>query len=122
MLKLDSSIFISTMAKLSADILEQALSVGEGGEENVNNLIKELTTDTNIEAKTDLNANQITAISRALWFAKRYHCTELDNFVKLALMKVLISKDRGGRKEIVQSLIGVFRYNLAQSQAERVEL
>lgn len=111
------------MTKLGMDTLEKALTIGgDSNEDNINSLITELTSDTNIEAKTDLNPNQIIAIARALWFAKRYNSKALNDFVKLALMKVLISKGRGGRKELVDSLIGVFRYDLAKSSAERVEL
>lgn len=104
------------------DKIGKLLSIDTAEDENVKGLVGELTNSVNIETKTDLNPNQIVVMSRAIWFARRYGIQPLDMYCRRVMMKVLVSKGRGGRKDIVDALSNVFRFAIEKQRNEQVKV
>jgi hypothetical protein len=106
----------------SKDKLSQMLSVDTESDENVRGLVQELTNVNNIETKTDLTPNQIVVMSRAIWFARRYGIDSLDLYTRKVMLKLAVSKGRGGRADIVNALTGVFQHAIARQKSESVKV
>jgi len=104
------------------DKITQLLSIDTAEDENIKTLVSELTNSNNIETKTDLNIHQITVITDAIWFAKRYGIQALDLYVRKVELKLLVSKDRGGRTDLTTSLLGVFGWNLKKQENQNVKV
>lgn len=104
------------------DKIAQLLSIDTAQDENVTNLTRELTSSVNIETKTDLSEKQIIPISKAIWYARRYNITPLDLYTRKIVLKIRVSKDRGGRKDILEGLVGVFRFSLEKQKSESVKV
>lgn len=104
-------------------VLKSVLGVEDntGNNSDVHRIVEELLSDNNIEGKTDLNSNQIVAFSRAAWYAERYD-SEAMRIVIRYLEKFLQSKDRKGRLELTGAITNLFRYQLEQDKAEKVEI
>ena len=109
-------------ANLIQDRISQVLSIDTADDKQVASLVNELTGVNNIETKTDLSPNQIIAISKAIWFARRYNIEPLDLYVRKVMLKILVSKNRGGRHDIIEALVGVFRFGLEKAKAESVKV
>jgi hypothetical protein len=58
-----------------------------------------LTSDTDLEKKTDINKNQVKVLSKALLYAEKFKCPIVEA-AAIKVMQLSISKDRKGRKEI----------------------
>jgi len=81
--------------------IEQFLENTSSDDEKV---IKELLNlKTNVEAKTELNHEQIVEVCKLKHIAKKYKLTPLSDFIK-DFMILSVSKDRKGRKEYIQAL------------------
>jgi hypothetical protein len=98
------------------------MDVANADDANVSGLVNELTGVSNIETKTDLNPNQMVVMTRAIWFAKQYWIRSLDIYTRKVMLKLLVSKGRGGRKDIIDALIGVFRFSLEKQRSESVKV
>ena len=104
------------------DKIAQLLAIDTAQDENVTNLTKELTSAINIETKTDLSEKQMVPMSKAIWYAKRYDIQPLDLYTRKIMLKIRVSKDRGGRKDILEGLTGVFRFSLEKQRNETVKV
>jgi hypothetical protein len=104
--------------------IKELLNIEDSSSENsdIHKLVTELTTDTNLEGKTDLNANQIVAFAKAAWYAKQYDSKAMDIII-IKLSKYLQSKERKGRNELVQAIVGMFKFELEKAKsAEQVKI
>ena len=104
------------------DKISQLLNVDTAEDENVKSLVAELTNSMNIETKTDINQQQIIVITRAIWFAKRYDIQPLDDYTRKTMLKLLVSKNRGGRADLVNALQSVFGFALNRQKNEQVKV
>lgn len=94
--------------------------VDNATDQSMSKLIDTLLSDSNLEGKSELNSNQIVAFARASWFAQHYDSKAM-RVVIMYLLKYLISKNRGGRKEVVDALTGAFKMTMEKAK-EKVEL
>lgn len=62
---------------------------------------KQIFSKDNIEVKTDLNTNQINALTKGLLFADTYGVSLMRNLCN-TIMVLSVSKDRKGRKEFTE--------------------
>lgn len=69
-------------------------------EEMLNKTIREVFSTDNIEVRTDLNVNQINALSKGLLFADHFNSDILRKLCK-NIMSLSLSKDRKSRGEFV---------------------
>lgn len=104
------------------DKITQLLNVDTAEDENVKSLVAHLTNSLDIETKTDVNANQIVVMTRAIWFARRYGIKPLDVYTRKTMLKLLVSKGRGGRSDIINALTGVFGFALNRQKNEQVKV
>jgi hypothetical protein len=104
------------------DTLSALLDIDTESDENVNHLVNELTTSNNIETKTNINRVDIIRISKAIHFSRRYGIKPLDVYTRKVMLRLLVSVDRAGRKDIVDALSNVFRFNLEKQRAENVKI
>jgi hypothetical protein len=104
------------------DALSALLDIDTESDENVNHLVNELTTANNIETKTNVSRIDIIRISKAIHFSRRYGIKPLDVYTRKVMLRLLVSVDRAGRKDIVDALSNVFRFNLEKQKAESVKV
>src|ERR1700677_2750811 len=90
--------------------LEKALSSDEDeGNDSITKILREFTTTTNIETKTELSTTEIIAIAKVKLFGQRY-CTSDDkgktfcDYLVDTVMILKVSKDRKGRGELGNAL------------------
>jgi len=116
--------------KRKPNTLETALHSAKA-DENVSKVITHLiTTDSDLESKTELSLNQILTMGRGVWYAKRYGSRALASFDEddninggliAYILRFMVSKDRKGRSELVDALKGAFVYE-AEKSKPRLEL
>ena len=90
-------------------------------DDSMQKVLLELTNSNNLETKSELDVNQIKAFARAAWFADYYESDSLKILITY-LLKFTVSKDRGGRKELVDALKGTWAYQLAKQKNEKIEV
>lgn len=74
------------------------LDTEDFNDKHLEKIIEEIYSTDNIEVKTDLNENEIRAITKGQLYAEKYKCNIVDNLCnKLMILKV--SNKRMGRKE-----------------------
>lgn len=104
------------------DKLSELLNIGEASDENITALINELKNAQDIETKTNVSRGDIMRITKAISYARRYGVDVLDVYTRDILLRLLVSIDRGGRKDIVEALSAVFRFNLEKSSGQNVKV
>jgi hypothetical protein len=62
---------------------------------------KQIFSKDNIEVKTDLNTNQINALTKGLLFAETFNVSLMERLCN-TIMVLSVSKDRKGRKEFTE--------------------
>lgn len=92
-----------------------------GTEQHINNIIANLSKMEDLETLTDLDSKEIVAITRLLWYSFKYH-SKSGILLAQKLLQTKVSKDRGGRTELVQALIGAFRMEIEKAQTKKVEV
>ena len=102
--------------------LLSGLGIENASDEDVKGLIHSITGYEDIETKTNINRQQLTSISRAIWFAKRYGVKPLDDYTRRIMLRLLVSIERGGRNDIRDALSNVFRFNLEKQKNETVKV
>lgn len=75
-------------------------------EQTLEKALEELFSTDNIDLKSDINNQQISAISRGYIFAEVYHCKYMGDLVR-HILELSVSKNREGRKEFVKVLQAV---------------
>jgi hypothetical protein len=75
------------------------------GSDFTNEMMSQMFTGKNLEFKTDLTIKEIRAISLILFLSEYLKLPEYKNFIN-RVMKLKVSKDRKGRKEAENILIG----------------
>jgi hypothetical protein len=122
--KLSHPVYTEDLSENSSnkDKLAALLNIDTESDENVKNLVTELTTSSNIETKTNVTRADVIRISKAISYARRYGVKPLDIYTRKVMLRILVSVDRAGRKDIVDALAGVFRWNLEKQQSENVKV
>lgn len=92
-----------------------------GSDKQINDIIANLSKMEDLETLTDLSAQEIVAITRLLWYSIQYNAKSGLLLAK-KLLQTKVSKGRGGRTELVQTLIGALRFKLEEAQQKKVEL
>lgn len=89
------------------NILEQVLKPGSPDDTDIHKdkMVKEWLSKDNIETKTELNQQQIYAITTLETLANDYKIQKLKDFI-FNFKKNMLSKNRGSAKELVQILKG----------------
>ena len=125
--ELEVSAEISGNDKMTMEEADKALKAftspdsGFGTEENLNNIIRNLTRTEDLETLTDLDSKEIVAITRLIWFATQYNAPSGLLLAK-KLLQTKVSKGRGGRTELVQSIIGAFRMEIEKAKEKKIEV
>jgi hypothetical protein len=102
----------------AARVLDMVITPEGGSDDSMSAVIQELMNEKNIEMKSDLHPNQIVAITKAFWFAFHYRSPTLLMYLN-KLLKLLVSKDRLGRKELAGVLAATLQYRLELAKAEK---
>jgi hypothetical protein len=86
------------MAGIFDNIIQTEQDTPDTNSKHLEMIFQQIYDKSNIEVKTDLNQQQINAITKALIFADKYNVGILKD-IAIKHMELLISKDRQSRKE-----------------------
>ena len=87
-----------TIDNILKPVETQAEAHNESHSKHLEMIFKEIYSKDDIELKTDVNVKQVTSFTKGLIFAGAYNCTLVRDAVNKQ-MELLVSKNRGGRKE-----------------------
>lgn len=95
--------------------------IPEDESEEMNKAFSEMFTSKNLEFKTDLTIEEIRSISLVLFLAEYLKLPEYKAFIT-RVMKLKVSKDRKGRREAENILVGGLKQQMTGLEMKQMDL